>query len=68
MASFLAAVTYAIEDLDKREVTVKFVNGDALKGRLEFSSETCFKLHIYNGEPYIINSAHILWVRAAQDI
>jgi small nuclear ribonucleoprotein (snRNP)-like protein len=67
MASFLNEVTYAIDDHDKRQVSVKFLNGDTLVGRLEYSSENSFKLHVQSGEPYIINSAHVLWVRPSQD-
>lgn len=46
MASFLNEVTYAIDDHDKRQVSVKFLNGDTLVGRLEYSSENGFKLHV----------------------
>ncbi len=67
MASFLTEVTYGIDDCDKREVTVKFINGTSLIGRLEYLSESSFKLHVPHGEPYIINSAHVLWVRLGQE-
>lgn len=53
----------AEHEVGRNEVAIRLITGDTLVGTMEIVSVNILKLNVGAGQPYLIDSTKVLWIR-----